>query len=258
MGTVIAGGVMALVAGVALFRGRWVVAFHRGMSIRPDLGIIRQLFKFGLPAGFQGIAMNVGGVLLLRYIGSLEHSAEAQAAFAVGYSELFSLITWTSVGLMGATAAFAGQNLGAGHPDRAVAGAKISARIGLAIAAVVGALFWLIPRVLLDAFGMDDPVVVEVGVQLLAFLSASGFFITVALVYTGGLQGTGDTRGPLYISVVSQLILPLGLCALIQAVWGLQAHHIWSAIVLGHMARSVLSVIRFRQGEWRHIEVAID
>jgi hypothetical protein len=45
--------------------------------------------------------MNLAGVMLLRFIGSLEHSAEAQAAYAVGYSELFSLITWTSVGLMG-------------------------------------------------------------------------------------------------------------------------------------------------------------
>ena len=35
--------------------------------------------------------MNIGGVLMLRFIGSLEHSAEAQAAFAVGYTELFSL-----------------------------------------------------------------------------------------------------------------------------------------------------------------------
>ena len=39
-------------------------------------------------------------------------------AFAVSYSQLFSLVTWTSVGLMGAAAAVAGQNLGAGNPDR--------------------------------------------------------------------------------------------------------------------------------------------
>ena len=68
----------------------------------PDFDIIRSLFRFGLPTGVQGIAMNVGGVLMLRFIGSLEESAAAQAAFAVGYTELFSLITWTSVGLMGA------------------------------------------------------------------------------------------------------------------------------------------------------------
>jgi Na+-driven multidrug efflux pump len=50
----------------------------------PDFTIIRSLFRFGLPTGVQGIAMNVGGVLLLRFIGSLEESAAAQAAYAVG------------------------------------------------------------------------------------------------------------------------------------------------------------------------------
>ena len=102
-------------------RRRMVIHFPRHMSWAPDWAIIRSLFRFGLPAGIQGVAMNVAGVMLLRFIGSLEHSAEAQAAYAVGYAELFSLITWTSVGLMGAAAAVAGQNLGAGHPERASA-----------------------------------------------------------------------------------------------------------------------------------------
>ena len=257
MGTVIAGGAMSLYATYALFRGRWVIALNRGMSFRPDFSIIRALFRFGLPAGVQGVAMNIGGVLLLRFIGSLQQSAEAQAAYAVGYTELFSLITWTSVGLMGATAAVAGQNLGAGKPDRTIQAVRVAARIGLSVAGGVGLLFLAIPRVLLAVFGMDDPAVVDIGVQLLAFLSASGFFITVALTYTGGLQGTGDTRSPLYISLVSQVAVPLGLCWLIQAAWGLQPHHIWLAILLGHMTRCGLSVGRFRQGKWRHIEVDI-
>jgi len=50
------------------------------------------------------VAMNVAGVLLLRFMGSLEFSAEAQAAYAVCYTELFSFITWSSVGLMGVVA----------------------------------------------------------------------------------------------------------------------------------------------------------
>jgi len=86
-----------------LTRPHSVIHFERGMSLKPDFTIIRSLFRFGLPTGVQGIAMNIGGVLLLRFIGSLEQSAAAQAAYAVGYTELFSLITWTSVGLMGAS-----------------------------------------------------------------------------------------------------------------------------------------------------------
>jgi Na+-driven multidrug efflux pump len=132
-----------------------------------------------------------------------------------------------------------------------------AAVIGLKVAAVIGLLFLLVPNLLLAVFGMTDPEVIGIGTQLLRFLSVSGFFVTVALCYTGGLQGTGDTRSPFYISVVSQIVVPLGLCAIMEAVRGLTPATIWLAIVLGHMTRCSLSVIRFRQGKWRHIEVDI-
>jgi Na+-driven multidrug efflux pump len=257
MGTVIAGGVVTLYSLRQLVGGRWVVGFPRGRGWGADWRMIRALFRFGLPTGFQGIAMNLGGVLLLRFIGSLAQSAEAQAAYAIGYTELFSLVTWTSVGLMGATAAVAGQNLGAGKPDRSAHAVHVAARIGLAGSAIMAILFLTVPRFLLAVFGMADPVVVGIAVQLLRYLAVSGFFISVALTYTGGLQGTGDTKSPFYISLVSQLALPLGGLAVLQLVRPLTASDIWMAIVLGHMARCGLSVLRFRQGKWRHIEVAV-
>lgn len=241
-----------------LFAPGSVIHFRKGMDLWPDFKIIRSLFRFGLPTGVQGIAMNIGGVFLLRFIGSLQHSAAAQAAYAVCYTELFSLITWTSVGLLGASSTIAGQNLGAGKPDRAAHGVAVAARIGVGVAAVIGLLFVLIPDVLLGVFGMKDALVTSIGTQLLKYLSVSGFFITVALSYTGGLQGTGDTRSPLFISIVSQIGVPLGLCTLLQSMRPLQPSDIWLAIVLGHLTRAVLSVLRFRQGKWRHIEVDIE
>jgi len=258
IGTIASSTTVAIYGMWHLTRPGSVIHFERGMNLKPDFVIIRSLFRFGLPTGVQGIAMNIGGVLLLRFIGSLEHSAAAQAAFAVGYTELFSLITWTSVGLMGAAATIAGQNLGAGNPERAIEGVRVAARVGVGVAVVVGAMFLIIPGYLLAVFGMDDPLVLTLGQQLLGFLSVSGLFITVALSYTGGLQGTGDTRSPLFISIISQVIVPLGLCAILQSVYGLQAVHIWTAILLGHATRATLSVARFRQGKWRGIAVDIE
>jgi len=258
LGTIASSTTVAIYGLWKITRPDAVIHFERGMDMKPDFTIIRSLFRFGLPTGVQGIAMNIGGVLMLRFIGALEHSAAAQAAYAIGYTELFSLITWTSVGLMGASATIAGQNLGAGNPERAVQGVHAAARYGLAVAAGVGLMFLLIPGYLLAIFGMTDPLVLTLGRQLLAFLSVSGLFITVALSYTGGLQGTGDTRSPLYISIVSQVVVPLGLCTLFQALYGLDSIHIWMAIVVGHATRATLSVLRFRQGKWRGIAVDIE
>ena len=133
----------------------------------------------------------------------------------------------------------------------------VAAHFAVAGAAFIGLFFLFLPRQLLALFGMDEPVVVEIGTQLLRVLSVSGFFIAVALTYTGGLQGTGDTKSPLYISIISQIIVPLGICFVIQQTGTLQPMHIWIAILVGHATRCALSMLRFRQGKWRGIAVDI-
>jgi putative MATE family efflux protein len=255
MGTVIASGLVGLYSLYKLWNRSWVVAFPRGRALFPDMEIIRSLFRFGLPTGIQGIAMNIGGVFMLSFIGSLAQSAAAQAAFAIGYSQLFSLITWTSTGLMGAAAAVAGQNLGAGQPDRAEHAVHVAARYGFGAAALIGLAFFFLPAQLLGIFGMHDAAVLSIGTQLLRVLSVSGLFIAVALTYTGGLQGTGDTKSPLYISIVSQILVPLSICFVVQRIWRLDPIDIWVAILLGHITRCALSVARFNQGKWRAIRV---
>lgn len=257
MGTAIASGLIGAYSLWRLWRGGWVVSFPRHHGLKPDWEIIRSIFKFGLPTGIQGIAMNVGGVAMLSFIGSLAQGAAAQAAFAVSYGQLFSLITWTSVGLMGAAAAIAGQNLGAKHVDRAEKAVHIAARYGAAGAAFIGLFFLFFPHQLLAIFGMREPNVVEIGSELLHVLSVSGLLIAVALTYTGGLQGTGDTKSPLYISIVSQIIVPLGICFVIKETSTLDPIDIWIAILVGHATRCALSVWRFNQGQWRNIAIDV-
>ncbi len=257
IGTCLAAGIVGVYSLWRLTAGGWVVSFPKS-GYAPDWKVIRQLFKFGLPAGIQGIAMNVGGVMMYWFMGSLANSAAAQAAYAVSYGQLFLLITWSSNALMGASATVAGQNLGAGNPDRANAAVHTAARIGLTGAAFAGIFFFFFPAQLLGIFGMREPAVVEIGIQLLRVLSVSGLFIAGALAYTGGLQGTGDTKSPLYISIISQVVLPLGICFVISKIMTLDPIHIWLAILAGHMTRCALSFLRFNQGKWRSIKVDLE
>ena len=258
IGTCTASGLVAIYSFWKLWNGGWVISIHSKSGYKPDFAVIRRLFKFGLPAGIQGIAMNIGGVLMLSFIGSLAQSAAAQAAYAVAYSQLFSLISFTSVGLMGATSAIAGQNLGAKQIERANAAVHTAARFAVIGSAFLGFFFFFFGRQLLGIFGMTDPAVVEIGVSLLKFLSISGIFVSVALTYTGGLQGTGDTKSPLFISIISQVVIPLGICFALKRTIGLEPWHIWLAILAGHFTRCLLSFLRFQQGEWRSIKVDLE
>jgi putative MATE family efflux protein len=258
VGFCLATGLIGIYSIYKLWGGDWVVTIRNPSGYAPDWKIIRRLFKYGLPAGFQGIAMNIGGVLLLSFIGSLTESAAAQAAYAVSYAQLFSLVTWTSVGLMGAAATVAGQNLGAQQPERARQAVHIAAKFAFAGATVLGIFYFFFPRELLGFFGMHDPVALEIGVQLLQILSLSGILVSVALTYTGGLQGSGDTKSPLFISIISQVVLPLGICFIVQETTDLKPWHIWLAILIGHTTRCILSVWRFHQGKWRDIKIDLE
>src|SRR4029078_6398795 len=62
MGTCIASGLIAIYALTRLWSGKWVVSIPRGdgYGFGPDWTIIKSIFKFGLPTGIQGIAMNLG------------------------------------------------------------------------------------------------------------------------------------------------------------------------------------------------------
>jgi Na+-driven multidrug efflux pump len=257
MGTCIASSLVGIYSIYKLYSGTWVVGFPR-TGYAPDWKVIKKLFSFGLPAGIQGIAMNAGGVLMYAFMGGLAQGEATQAVYAVAYSQLFLLVTFSSNALMGASAAVTGQNIGAGHPDRANRAPRTAAAFGVAGATFVGLFFFFMPGQLLAIFGMTDPAVVAIGVELLRVLSVSGLFIAAALAYTGGLQGSGDTRSPLYISIVSQVVVPLSICFVIKNVSHLEPIHIWLAILAGHVTRATLSIGRFLQGKWRGIIVDIE
>ena len=68
---------------------------------------------------------------------------------------------------MGASATIAGQNLGAGDPDRAAAGVRVASdRPGRR--AGHRRDFWLIPGYLLAIFGMSDPQGCRLATNLIA------------------------------------------------------------------------------------------
>ncbi len=257
IGTAAAHAVISVIGIVMILRGKMVVGFDLDSGLRPDWKIIAALLRFGLPTGFQGIAINLGSAMLIRFVGSLPMSAEAQAAYTVAYGQLFSLVNWAGIAVMGAAATVAGQNLGAKRSDRAARAPISASLVGLFITIPLGLSFLLIPHRLLAVFGIEDPRVLAIGEQLLAFMSVSTVFLIVSLCFTGALQGTGDTRSPLVVTLIAQLALPLGLCTLFQLTTGLTSGKIWLALVIGHFMRCVLSIYFFQRGRWRLIQVEV-
>ena len=222
--------------------------------------IIRSLFRFGLPTGVQGIAMNIGGVFLLRFIGSLEHSAAAQAAYR-GRLHRALLADHVDVDRPDGRAgddrrAEPGRRQSGSRRRRACTSRRASAS---RVAAVVGAVFLLIPGYLLAVFGMTDPLVLSHRPRSCCDISS----------VSGSLHhGCAELhRRPAGDRRHAQSALHLDHFADCDPARSLHDDRsdarlapgdIWMAIVLGHVTRCVLSVARFRQQKWRTIAVDIE
>ena len=236
-----------------------IIAPPKSLSFKMDWAVIRSVARIGIPSGIQAVLLNLGGAVLLGYIASLEGLAtEALAAYTVCYGQLFSLVTWTGFGLRAACATVMGQNIGAGKLERGKKGVYVGAMVGFIWAALLGILYWAIPGHLLRFISVTDETVIEIGTELLHFLSFSGLFVVVTLAFTGGLQGAGDTKRPMVIAFITQIIVLLGICAFFQQRGELTTTVIWSSILVAHLSRLTLTYAMFVQGKWKHIKVELD
>ncbi len=246
--------------------GAWLVLSGRTFvgppdryTLIPDLTILRRSAAIGIPTGIQAVLLNIGGTVLIYFINQLPDSGPALAAYSVCYIQMFSIVTSAGFGLRAACATVIGQNIGAGKLARGERAIYLGAGIGLATATFFGLIFWTLPGPLLSIFALNDnPMVGEVARGLLQYLTFSAVFVVVMLAFTGGLQGAGDTRNPMYIAFVTQILILLGFCLAFQLADRLTAQVIWTAILISHGTRLVLTYVVFSRGRWRKIIVSLD
>jgi Na+-driven multidrug efflux pump len=148
-----------------------------------------------------------------------------------------------------------GQNIGAGRSERGQSGVYLAARMGAMWALCWGALSWFSSRPLLAIFNMNDPHVAEYGAALLRYLAFSGVFLAMALALTGGLMGAGETKKPMWIAIISQIGVLLGVCHLLQVSHLLTTNTIWLAILISHTSRYFLTLYAFRRTRWHVVQV---
>ncbi len=238
-----------------IMRHKMIVGPPEKFTLRPDFQIIRTVARIGIPTGIQAVLLNVGGAILLGFIGTVEHSIAAQAAYTICYTQLFSFVTWASFGLRASSATLMGQNLGAGQPDRARMSVYATMVMAMLWASLWAIIYWTFPSFLMSLFNQNEGDVFTIGRELLQFLAVSAFFVSAALTITGGLQGAGDTKTPMYIAFVSQIVVLLGLCFVFQQTGYLSPTSIWTAVLISHFTRFIATAFVFHQGRWAHIEL---
>jgi len=259
LGTVLAPLFTVAISIALVMRRKMILQPPSSFRIFPDLAVMKVVARIGIPTGIQGVLLNIGGFLVMVFIGSMDKAVAvpALAAYTICYAQLFSLVTWTCFGLRSASATLMGQNIGAGVPARGKRAVSTAATLGAIWAVAIGSTFWFFPAELLAMFDAVEPAIVSTGSSLLGYLTFSGVVLAITLALTGGLQGAGETKIPMYIAFLTQIVVLLGICLWFYVAGTLSPERVWMAIFISHLSRLVLTWAVFRTEKWAHREITL-
>lgn len=199
----------------------------------------------------QFLVESASWIFLVRIISNF--GAEALA----GYTIAFRVIMFTllpSWGIANAAATLVGQNLGALFPDRAEQSVWVSAKYNAIFLVLVSILFGLSANPILGIFTQDEAVI-SVGRAGLQIICIGYIFFAYGMVVGQAFNGAGDTKTPLYISLVVFWVIqiPMSYWLAVDLEWG--ANGVFFCIAFCHSLYALVAIYLFRRGKWKLVQV---
>jgi putative MATE family efflux protein len=153
-----------------------------------------------------------------------------------------------------ATAVIVGQNLGAQKPERAEEGVKLSLLLYGAIMLLVSLCYYFFAEQLLWFF---DPSGASEMVGASYFHAVAPFYLvmSVSIILSFAMNGAGDTRKPMYATLISMVLIQIPLAYILHAWFGFGLDGIWIAIIAGIVLQAVLLFGMYHEGGWKKVAI---
>ena len=168
-------------------------------DIRIHMEMLKKIVTVGIPAGIQMAITSFSNVFVQSYINQF---GTACMAGWTAYNKIDQLIFLPMQSLAMASTTFVGQNLGRGQVDRAKKGVNVTMMMAtvstIAISVVV--IFFRAPLV---RFFNSDAEVISYGTLFLKWMTPFYVLCCVNQIYSGALRGSGDSRAPMIIMLLS-------------------------------------------------------
>jgi Na+-driven multidrug efflux pump len=193
------------------------------------------------------------GVAFLGIIARTPPGAAAVAAHTVGL-QMESFARMPSFGISVGATALVGQRLGAGEPDAAERAGWASVEVGMWLMVLLGGLLFVAAGPVAGLF-TDEPATRALATTYLRILALAQPLFMIAVVLSGALRGGGDTRFPMWVSLLSGWIFLLPLAYWLSVGLGLGPWAAWAAQAGNYAISALLVAWRFRGGRWRTMTV---
>ena len=235
----IAGAAIATVAGqiiAMILSFIFNMKYNEDVDIRfgthifiPDFGIIKQIYKVGIPS----IAMQAMSTLMMLGLNKILVTYSDMAVNVLGiYYKLQSFVFMPIFGLNNGMTPIVAFNYGAKNKDRIVKVLKYSFIASIVIMVIGTAIFWLFPKELMMLFNPNEEMM-KLGIPALRICSLCFILAAFDVMAIATFQSLGNGMYALYASFLRQLVLILPFAYALSKISGLGA--VWYSIPLAEL-----------------------
>ncbi len=257
--TIIAQMVSGALCVIRLLRMKDTVRITK-KSLIPDRLLTAEIVRLGLPSGLTQAVFSMASIVVQRLTNSFGELIMA-VSVVVMRVDGFAMLPNFTFGI--ALTTFVGQNVGAGRMDRVHEGVRSGLRAGLAIAAALVALILLGGRPLMGLF-TETQAVVDTSMHMMKILSVGYIAMAITQSLSGVMRGAGDTVTPMWISLVTTVVIRMPLAYLIAYLTRSEAQPngtpdaLFISLLVAWISGAVITSIFYKRGKWKKKSVMVE
>ena len=233
-----------------LFTGKTQLHMHlRGTRIDPAL--MWRILKIGIPGVVMMAQKNLSNLIVMKII--VQYGTLAVAAHTV-LQRVEMIFFMAGVGMGSAAGVLAGQNLGAGEPERAGKSGIYAIGIAETFVIIACTLVFIYPATVIGIF-TQDPELIKVTTVFLRIGVVGYLMCGLEPVFLNFFTGVGDTTVPMTFEVGTTWCLLLPMAIIFPKLWGLEVLGVRWAMAVSFVMLTCGYVILFMTGKWKRKQV---
>jgi putative MATE family efflux protein len=216
-------------------------------QIRLQWNVMWRLIRVSLTGILQFAIAHTSWIGLVRIVSIFGAAALAGYTIAIRIVIFIILPSW---GLSNAAATLVGQNLGAGHPERAEKAVWRTGIYNTIFLGLVGVIFISFPVPIVRLF-THDPDVLRLGAACLRIISYGNLGYAYFMVMMQAFNGAGDTITPTIVNFFGFWLLEIPLAYWLSIPLNMRSNGAFYSIAIAETSMAIVSAILFKQGRWK-------
>ncbi len=208
--------------------------------------VLWRLIRVSITGILQFLISQTSWIGLVRIVSLF--GAAGLAAYTIGIRiVIFAILP--SWGLSNAAATLVGQNLGAGHPDRARKAVWRTGLWNMAFLGSVGIVFIAFAPWIIGLF-TQDPAVTRPAIECLRIFSCGNIAFAYGMVMLQAFNGAGDTLTPTYVNFFGFWMVQIPLAWWLARRTSMRLNGVFVSVIVAQSIVVLISIVLFRQGRW--------